>query len=49
MAMGSGGKRVLGGLLLVVGVMIFTGLDRIFEGVLVSASPEWLTELTTMI
>ncbi|UVO53480.1 cytochrome c biogenesis CcdA family protein [Sphingomonas sp. SUN039] len=49
MAAGSGGKRALGGLLLVVGVMIFTGIDRILEGVLVSASPEWLTELTTMI
>jgi cytochrome c-type biogenesis protein len=49
MSTGSGGKRALGGLLLVVGVMIFTGLDRILEGVLVSASPEWLTDLTTMI
>jgi cytochrome c-type biogenesis protein len=46
---GGGGKRVLGGLLLVVGVMIFTGLDRILEGLIVSASPEWLTDLTTMI
>lgn len=49
MSAGGSGKRVLGGLLLVVGVMIFTGLDRILEGLLVSASPEWLTELTTMI
>ncbi len=49
MSAGGGGKRVLGGLLLTVGLMIFTGLDRILEGVLVSASPEWLTELTTMI
>lgn len=49
MSAGGGGKRVLGGLLLVVGFMIFTGLDRILEGLLVSASPEWLTELTTMI
>jgi cytochrome c-type biogenesis protein len=49
MAAGGGGKRVLGALLLVVGVMIFTGFDRILEGVLVSASPEWLTDLTTMI
>lgn len=49
MSTGSGGKRVFGGLLLVVGLMIFSGIDRILEGLLVSASPEWLTELTTMI
>jgi cytochrome c-type biogenesis protein len=49
MATGQTGKYVLGGLLVVVGIMIFTGVDRIIEGVLVTASPEWLTELTTMI
>ena len=49
MSAGGRGKRALGGLLLVVGVMIFTGFDRILEGLLVSASPEWLTDLTTMI
>jgi cytochrome c-type biogenesis protein len=49
MATGSGGKRIFGGLLMVIGILIFTGFDRVVEGVLVSASPEWLTELTTMI
>jgi cytochrome c-type biogenesis protein len=49
MATGKTGKTVLGGLLTVVGVMILTGIDRIIEGVLVSASPQWLTDLTTMI
>lgn len=49
MATGTTGKYVLGGLLVVVGIMIFTGIDRVIEGVLVTASPEWLTELTTMI
>ncbi|MFM9978153.1 MAG: cytochrome c biogenesis CcdA family protein [Sphingomonadaceae bacterium] len=49
MAAGGGGKRVLGGLLLAVGIMIFTGLDRVVESAVVSASPAWLTELTTMI
>lgn len=49
MATGQTGKYVLGGLLAVVGIMIFTGIDRVIEGVLVTASPEWLTELTTMI
>jgi cytochrome c-type biogenesis protein len=49
MSTGQTGKAVLGGLLVVVGALIFTGFDRVLEGVLVSASPEWLTELTTMI
>lgn len=49
MATGKSGKFVFGGLLVTVGVMIFTGVDRVIEGVLVTASPEWLTELTTMI
>jgi cytochrome c-type biogenesis protein len=49
MATGSGGKRIFGGLLVAVGVMIWTGYDRVAEGVLVTASPEWLTTLTTII
>jgi cytochrome c-type biogenesis protein len=49
MATGKTGKYVLGGLLVFVGIMIFTGVDRVVEGLLVTASPDWLTELTTMI
>jgi cytochrome c-type biogenesis protein len=49
MATGKIGKYLLGGLLVFVGILIFTGYDRVVEGVLVTASPEWLTELTTMI
>lgn len=49
MTAGSNGKRVFGGLLVAVGAMIITGLDRILEGLLVTASPQWLTDLTTMI
>lgn len=49
MATGQTGKSVLGVLLVGVGMLIFTGYDRVVEGFLVSASPEWLTELTTMI
>ena len=49
MQAGGNGKRVLGGIIMVVGVMILTGGDRILEGVVVSNSPEWLTNLTTMI
>jgi cytochrome c-type biogenesis protein len=47
MSAGSAGKIMLGGLLLVVGVAILTGLDKHLEAALVAASPEWLTELTT--
>jgi len=44
---GKGGKLVLGGLLVVVGVMILSGLDKRVEAALVEASPAWLTEITT--
>jgi cytochrome c-type biogenesis protein len=49
MATGKTGKYMLGGLLVFVGALIFTGYDRVIEGVLVAASPDWLTDLTTMI
>ena len=44
---GKGGKYLLGGLLLFVGVLIVSGLDKKLETVLVDASPAWLTSLTT--
>lgn len=44
---GGQGKYILGGLLVTVGIFIATGTDRIVEGLVVQASPEWLTELTT--
>lgn len=44
---GSGGKTVLGVLLLAVGLLILTGLDKRIEAALVEASPAWLTHLTT--
>jgi cytochrome c-type biogenesis protein len=44
---GKGGKLLLGGLLVVVGVMILSGLDKRVEAALVEASPAWLTEITT--
>ena len=44
---GKAGKIVLGSLLLVMGLLIVTGLDKHLEAALVAASPEWLTELTT--
>lgn len=47
MSAGSGLKLALGGLLLVAGLMIITGLDKWLEAELVARSPEWLTRLTT--
>lgn len=46
----SGGKNakiILGGLLLTLGVLIVSGLDKRLEAILVDASPAWLTTLTT--
>ncbi len=49
MTVGGSGKRILGGLLVVVGAMILTGGDRYLEAVVVAASPDWLIDLTTSI
>jgi hypothetical protein len=47
LAAGSRGKSLMGGLLVAVGALILSGLDKRIEAVLVDASPAWLTELTT--
>lgn len=44
---GSGGKTLLGILLVAIALLILTGLDKSLEAALVEASPAWLTELTT--
>jgi cytochrome c biogenesis protein CcdA len=44
---GQGGKAILGVLLVVIGVLILTGLDKDLETFLVNVSPMWLTRLTT--
>lgn len=44
---GKAGKMALGGLLLALGLMIASGLDKRIETLLVDLSPAWLTELTT--
>lgn len=44
---GQTGKLALGGTLLVLGVLIATGLDKTVEAAVVSASPVWLTDITT--
>lgn len=47
MQAGKLGKSILGGVLVVVGLAIATGLDKTFEAWIVSVSPQWLTDLTT--
>jgi cytochrome c-type biogenesis protein len=44
---GTGGKRLLGTLLIAVSLFIVTGFDRYLEGIIVSASPDWLINVTT--
>ena len=43
MQAGGQGKRVLGALIVAVGLPVLTGTDRVSEGYVVQASPDWLT------
>ena len=47
LALGRVGRRALGGILLVFGLVILSGLDKRLEAFLVQHSPGWLIELTT--
>ena len=46
-AAGERGKWVLGATLLLLGLAILTGWDKVFEAWVVNHSPDWLTDLTT--
>ncbi|WP_020178011.1 cytochrome c biogenesis protein CcdA [Methylopila sp. M107] len=46
---GRGGRIALGAALLVAGLAVLTGLDKVVETALVEISPDWLTRLTTSI
>ena len=46
-AAGKLGKQVLGGVMLLIGIMILTGLDKQLESFLVAISPDWLSTLST--
>lgn len=46
---GSAGKLTVGTILVIVGLLAVTGLDRAVQTFLVSISPAWLTTLTTSI
>ena len=41
------GKKIMGTILLLVGILIVSGLDKRVEAYLVDISPDWLTKLTT--
>lgn len=47
LSVGGRGKIVLGAVLVLSGVFVLTGFDKVLSGALVDISPEWLTELTT--
>ena len=47
MATGQGAKIVLGVILVTLGLLILSGLDKRVEAFAVEASPAWLTSLTT--
>jgi cytochrome c-type biogenesis protein len=47
METGKVGKTLLGLLLVTVGLLVATNLDKRLETILVDASPDWLTQLTT--
>ena len=49
MSAGNSGKKALGVLVMAVGLLIITGTDRLVEGAILTASPDWLTDLTTSI
>jgi cytochrome c-type biogenesis protein len=44
---GQTAKAGFGGLLVAIGALVLTGLDKSVETILVEASPQWLTDLTT--
>jgi cytochrome c-type biogenesis protein len=49
MSSGKIGKQALGGIMLMFGVMILSGTNKIFESWVVQDTPDWLTRFTTLI
>ncbi len=47
LAAGHGMKAALGTIFIAIGLLVFSGLDKSLEAILVEASPQWLTDLTT--
>ena len=48
-SIGNNGKKILGGIMLVLGVLILSGLDKQLETAFLNLAPEWLVKLTTTI
>ena len=44
---GNTGKKILGGLMLILGFLILSGLDKQLEASLLNIAPEWLVKLST--
>ena len=49
LTIGNAGKKILGGIMLALGVLIITGLDKHLETALLNISPDWLVRLSTTI
>lgn len=49
LATGKSGKRVLGGMLIAMGVLILTGADRLLEGLILSRLPPTLIDLSVQV
>ena len=43
------GKKLLGTLLLLLGLFVVTGFDKVFEAWILTNAPEWLSNLTVSI
>jgi cytochrome c biogenesis protein CcdA len=48
-SIGSNGKKILGIIMLILGVLIISGLDKHLEAAFLNIAPDWLVKLTTRI
>jgi cytochrome c-type biogenesis protein len=48
-ATGKVGKKLLGAVLLLLGIIVISGIDKVFEAWILTHAPEWLTSLTISI
>lgn len=47
LAAGQQGKKVLGGVMLLLAIVVLTGLDKTFEAWVLDVAPAWLTQIGT--
>ena len=48
-SIGSNGKKILGIIMLILGVLIISGLDKHLEASFLNIAPDWQVKLTTTI